>query len=659
MNLFKRSVIPLVIFALIIFSCTTEKRSSKNPPPEPENIDVKADQVNLYSTPEIFGWIILDRNMEKVIEYINTAPDFGINAIQLSHDIIMDIDEIFEVTGTADFINQATDSAHEKNIKVYIWTHELNNAPSAVCFDPADPFWEDRKNVYRAALSLVPDVDGVVLSFGSAETEIWWAPCFCQYCLNLPPTGNPLLDLIHSHPAERINLILDILHQVIVNEFGKELVVRTFIHHPEELDWMSEALHTCPVRELTVMSKDVVHDWEPYYPHDPTICDNGGFDEVIEFDLAGEYWGASTFPFTLPDYLKYRLDHDLKCKAKGAFGRVELGPYAAMDTPNEINLFAFSKLLNDITKPTDEIWSEWVQKKYEVDTESTEGQALISALRRTFDVGKKMYYVKGFWLEKGSELPIELDGIFEMLKERSLALWDPDYKPWDQELKNPTKQTLSDIAQEKYEAIELANKSLSELETAKAALKDEDYQDLKHRLEHLRDCTLIWDHVYQAAFRYKLYKNTGDQTEKLYLEWNLDSLSGLADYMESAYGAGILPGNPGRIRALVKDIRSKFGDFGDGVPFEQMKIENIEVCELGATYAQICWETTEPASSIVGYGFEIPDYGYYAGNPTELITSHRVKLNGLRQKTRHVFFVQSQTSNGTVITSGDYSFTTR
>ena len=613
---------------------------------------------DLYSKPEIFGWILLEDDMDRVLEYIDLAQDYGINAIQLSHDIVMDIDEIIEEPYKADFINEATEAAHEAGIKVYIWTHELNNVPPVVCFDPQAPVWEERRNVYRRALAAVPDVDGVVVSFGSASPEPWWAPCFCEYCLNLPPTGNPILDAIHSHPVDRIHLLFDILHQVVVGEFGKELVIRTFIHLPAELEWMIEALHTSPVSELTVMSKCVPQDWEPYYPHNPVICDNGGFDQVVEFDLAGEYWGRSAFPFALPGYLKYRLEHELRCGIKGAFGRVERGSDSVLGTPNEINLYAYSELLRDITKSTEEIWREWVELRYGVDAESEQGEALIRALERTFDIGRKMYYAKGFWLEKGSDVPDNLADVNTMLVMRSLANWDEDYAAWDAEMKNPTKKTLSDIAQEKHEAIELAERSLADLELAKDALSAEDYEDLKRRLTLLRDCALVWNHAHQAIFRWKYVERTGDPQEKLYLEWNLDELARLADYMEATYGAGVSPGNPGRIRSLVEDIRERFGDAGEGVPFEQMVIENIRACEVGTDYAVICWETSEPSGSVVEYGLEVPDYGSFAGDPNERVVSHEVRLDGLSPRTRYVFRVHSQTEDGTVITSGDYSFRT-
>lgn len=55
-----------------------------------------------------------------------------------------------------------------------VWSHEFNNVGLTVCFDPADPLWEERRQAYRAALTTVPTIDGVVLMFGSSSLEPWF-----------------------------------------------------------------------------------------------------------------------------------------------------------------------------------------------------------------------------------------------------------------------------------------------------------------------------------------------------------------------------------------------------------------------------------------------------------------------------------------------------
>ena len=41
------------------------------------------------------------------------------------------------------------------------------------------------------------------------------------------------------------------------DEFGKLLIVRTFIHRPSEIEWVGEGLRRAADLQLTAMSKDV------------------------------------------------------------------------------------------------------------------------------------------------------------------------------------------------------------------------------------------------------------------------------------------------------------------------------------------------------------------------------------------------------------------
>src|SRR4029079_16950735 len=107
--------------------------------------------------------------------------------------------------------------------------------------------------------------------------------------------------------------------------------------------------------------------------------------------------------------------------------------------------------------------------------------------RRTFDIARKMYYVRGFWLVKSSDLPETLNGpLPPLLLGRSTARYDPRYLPLQRELETPSAQTIAVLIQEKREATELCDLSLADLASARGALKASDYQDLEQRLRQQR-----------------------------------------------------------------------------------------------------------------------------------------------------------------------------
>ena len=447
------------------------------------------------------GWILTDDHPDTVDEALALAPSYGVSHIQLSHSFIGNIDEIIENPATALMINDVAGRAGALGIRTYVWTHELNADSFIVCFDPDEGtggILDERRRAYREALAAIPEVDGVVLMFGSASVEPWYAACICPYCLSAGPLYTPFTSPL---PVERLDLIMRAVGEVVVNEMGRELIVRTFIHQPWELDVVGEALRGLTDLEMTVMSKEVPQDWEPYYPHNPLIGDVGDHDQIVEFDLAGEYWGLAKLPFCMPAYLQERIRHQARQGTVGAAARIDRYSNHTFDTPGEVNIHAFTRLLEDPWADVDGIWADWVETEYGLTADSVTSKTLIALLARTFDIGRKMYYVKGFWaLKKGSDLP-DHGRYAELLGGRSLAKWDADYKPWLRELRWPTEQTLKELFQEKSEAIEMCTRSLDELDSIREAFDPVDYEDIRSRLAHQLRCTEIWRWVTDAGNR--------------------------------------------------------------------------------------------------------------------------------------------------------------
>ncbi|MDP8257031.1 MAG: hypothetical protein P9M14_14880 [Candidatus Alcyoniella australis] len=602
---------------------------------------------------EHVGWIMLDADPQNIEETLDRVLEFGVTDVQLSHELIMDIDELTEDPWRPELLNGIIDQAHELGLGATIWSHELARPPLLVCFDPEDSYWDERTMAYRDGLDLVPDADGVMLMFGSSDLELWYAPCFCQWCLDLEPLGNPLLDLLHSRPVDRIGFVTALVRQVVIAERGKSLRIRTFMHNPDELQWLGDALRAYPDLDVGVMTKDVPQDWEPYYPHNPLIGNVGERDQIVEFDLAGEYWGQSKIPFALPDYLQYRIRHAARMGCSGAAGRISRGSNSALGTPNEINVYAFSKLLADPDYSTDQIWSEWIEQTYGLDQGGTQSATLISALRRSFDIGRKMYYVKGFWaLEKGSDVPDSCKSP-GLLLGRAISLYDPDYQGWLDELFSPGEQTLSDIWQEGAESIELCARSLAELESIQTDLDPVVYADLHSRLEHQCLCTGVWQLVDDAVFRYQRYVRTFDAQQGRYLEGTLQQLAGLADQIEAEHGS-ISPGNPGRIRACVQDIRGLFPNSYEAEQFDQTALSLIEFDKGEDGLISVSWLSSNLGDSQVEFGFELPDYGWSTAVDPASTLEHEVELINPDPNQRLVFRVKTRDESGSLIVSSDY-----
>ncbi len=128
---------------------------------------------------------------------------------------------------------------------------------------------------------------------------------------------------------------------------------------------------------------------------------------MVELDLAGEYWGLSYLLWMAPKYYIERWDYLWNHKGVGTVSRIERGSHHAIGQPNEINVFAISYLHEHGYKNVhDDLWQSWLESKYSITKNSTEGKVLQRALERSYDFNRKMYYILGFWaLEKGSSMP--------------------------------------------------------------------------------------------------------------------------------------------------------------------------------------------------------------------------------------------------------------
>ncbi len=144
------------------------------------------------------GWILLDSDLEHVAEVVKMAKDFGVNHVQLSHDLIMDIDEVIfddeESLQKRERLADAASLAKAEGLEVFAWAHEFTGNRLTVCFDPEDPFWDERRDAYRLFFEQQPDIDGIVLMYGSASPDIWYSICTCDWCEENKPDEEDVPD---------------------------------------------------------------------------------------------------------------------------------------------------------------------------------------------------------------------------------------------------------------------------------------------------------------------------------------------------------------------------------------------------------------------------------------------------------------------------------
>ena len=487
-----------------------------------------------------FAWQLHHPDWSRMEQTIRSAAAYGATEIELSHDIITTVDQIVDDPATRELVQKTIALCDSLNLKVYVWAKELNIGSHVINTD-LDPngggreMWEKRRAAYRNAFALCPGLTGVVLQFGSCPTEPW----------EISDAASPFNAATPC--PERIKLIVNIVKEEC-DAAGKKLDVRDFNHSVAQQQCMRDGFQL--VSGVRATTKEVPQDWQPFYPLNPMIGDVGPNENRVEFDLGAEYWGCGKVPFAMVDYLCERIQAMIPKGINGVVVRAERGDDAALGTPNEINLYAMSRLVKDPETPAQAIYEDWVQQRYHLDPKSTEAQSLIAALRGSYEAGTRMFYVLHHWaLEKSSQIPDAVRA--ECLYFKALPQWDLSYKKSWQELTRPTPETLLKIWREKAEAMTLADQALVRLQAARPALVEADYQLLFRQFEDLALCARAWQRVTDAIFRVGLWKKSPEDLQ--ILEGDARAVEALAETHPN------LPLAPAkRLRAFVADLRGRF-----------------------------------------------------------------------------------------------------
>lgn len=481
-------------------------------------------------------WQLQDYHMAHIKRLINLASERGVNRIQLSHNIVMDSEEILNSSRRAEDINCAVRWAHEKGIKVDIWTHELNGVPDELLKDGKanldDPkLWEWLREKYARVFRLCPDIDGLVLTMQETAMSIYHERSVTS---SIPP---------EQRVAKLIDSIAD-----VCKSLRKDLFVRTFSYEPSELKFICDGLKLSTA-EIIVMTKCQPHDWQPFYPDNPAIGDVGDHPQIVEFDLGYEFLGLSRIPYIDLEYLARRLSHGMSRDIEGAVLRVERLDWRATDTPNWATIEIFTRMLLNPCLDRTKAYRQWLEARYGKNAVPH----LQSAFSRTFDIVNKSYFVLGGWITNHSILP-DYGYATASLERRATAKWDPSQAGVKQELLSPTDRTVSKISLEKEEAVRLARASLEDIRSAKPHLKERDFADLEALFERTLTMATVWKAHYDLYFAIRLYERQPSEAMAYRISRLADALQRLRDSLATdliALAASYKrPNNDANIRAI-------------------------------------------------------------------------------------------------------------
>lgn len=449
---------------------------------------------------QVRGWMIHGASPAYHRLVLAKAKEYGVNHLEIAGNNPTTSDEM---TGaSADLISKTAKAARALGIDPYIWVRELNTRDKSIKLDPSTEagarFWNARLNALKQAFKRAPDLNGIVLSYASTPTEIW-------YVTDVSPfwTGKTM--------EQRIRFVTDQFLSV-TKPLNKRVYVRDFNHSPQQLKWLVNAFTDYP--QITLHTKWTPQDWQLYYPDSFAIGAIGKTPQVIEADLGAEYWGRSMVPVSLVRYIKARWDYDRAHGCQGIVARIDRNEESALDTPSEINLFALSKYLADPKTTPEEVYRAWNAKRYGLRPNSTASNTLTQIYERTFEQAKQMYYTLGFWTPKDqSMIPDTVRSIEAGIRGKSSALWDPSLKPLEEELAHPTANTHAKIMKDRAAAIRLADQNLADLQKVADDLSPKDAADWQTRLELSLAMAKVWHAMADAVWTLRAAEEARDRSE--------------------------------------------------------------------------------------------------------------------------------------------------
>jgi hypothetical protein len=174
---------------------------------------------------------------------------------------------------------------------------------------------------------------------------------------------------------------LVLLLRQVCAECGKQLMIRSFVWTLAEFEGVRAAIERLP-DDVTVMTKYVPQDWHrgsyddgsPF--HDPLIGKVGAKDQIVELDIAGEYFRGDQIAHCFADELRKRWDFWQEQGVDGLSVRIDRGWKAyhhhdcILDEVQEANLWCLGRWMTGSDSGVEGPLREWAAARFGVAADS-------------------------------------------------------------------------------------------------------------------------------------------------------------------------------------------------------------------------------------------------------------------------------------------------
>ena len=513
-------------------------------------------------------------------------------------------------------------SYKQENLKVYVWSRELNLGDGLFRFDPTDPFYAARQAAYRNVLKLLPEIDGFILQFADAQSPPWSAVA--------DPTIAP------PGPIDRIRIVIEMIQRVVVDEMGKTLWVRVGDEGPQAIEWLAAALRQMEAQDIGVILTQPTWLGAEYNRQSWIAQTFEGRKVILEADAAINQWGGANTIISFAEPLNELRGFREKFDFQGYACTIDTQDTLVFDSPNRSNLV----LLNQGEVSSDVALQEWIEKEYKFSPVTKEGILLRNLFMQSWRVAKKIAAVQG-------------NDTFSLQ-------WDPDAPPSfnNQRLNAPIQLTLYDIAQESYDALSTLESTLAQLQEIQFTLPFTQLSSLEQRVKNQIELAKLLHYAKQCYWGYQFWRYTRNEQEALYLEGHLRTLQQLANNTPQVFMLDKERIDAGAILMFISNIRSRFPRVLFGSKDRVWtKISGVQIRQSASNSIEVLWNTAEPTVGRCHVVSKTPPLWEKSAESSLLPeTEHRVVIENLQPGQTYEISITVTALNGLTINTKDHVF---
>jgi hypothetical protein len=483
------------------------------------------------------GWQFHEYNIPRLENAINHAPDYGVNFFIFSHGLFRSVEGFLASDDNLDpknppaylkdlytpeyftlhphwqrDINHLGELANAKGIPFYLWVHELDDIPlkflkggrtdlktqqidrlreqgqdiTRARVDMDDPeLYTYLTNRYEKLLAAVPNCAGFVLTLHESDFKVFRND-----------------DVISSlDRSDRIVKIASLIHDVLAKHH-KQLIMRNFFYEPMEMRYFRDAVAKLP-DDIIIMSKDMTHEFNPFYPYDPLHGDVGNKKQIIEIDLGSEKAWSTQGGYAQTDFIRRVILRASQTHLIGLVGRMHVYYPDPFQNTHEVNLYAFSRFMQNPDLSDNEVLTDWAAKRFPKEAVP----AIVSAYSRTEFIQHHGRWHLEEWFTKdiGSEWG-DYPYYYGHLLERARSKWTllPSDIKLEEKLFHPDEETYNKLVAEKDEVIKQVHESQADIKKAAPYLNADQLAQVREDFNFLQDAAILQQAWIRAYFSMRM-----------------------------------------------------------------------------------------------------------------------------------------------------------